>query len=178
MALNEAEAENRLSHDSFVLSLIGEQTRLFSYITMLIGDVNEANNILQETNIVIWRKADKFTDGTSFSMWARKIAYFCTLSYIRDKKRDKHIFDEEIVHQLAARPITADEDERRVALRHCLSTLTERSLELLRQRYWPGQSISVMASQRGRTEGAIKMALMRLRQSLAQCIQQKMEGLE
>ncbi len=176
MALNEA--ENRLSHDSFVLSLIGEQTRLFSYITMLIGDVNEANNILQETNIVIWRKADEFTDGTSFSMWARKIAYFCTLAFIRDKKRDKHIFDEEIVHQLAARPITADEDERRVALRHCLSTLTERSLELLRQRYWPGQSISAIASQRGRTEGAIKMALMRLRQALAQCIQQKMEGLE
>src|SRR5262245_43171691 len=123
------------SRDEFVRLLTGEQTSLFSYIATLLGDVNDASNVLQQTNMVLWRKADEFEAGTSFHAWARKVAYFQTLAYIRDMKRDKLVFDEELILQLADRPTIEDEDERRIALRHCLGTLSESSLELLQQRY-------------------------------------------
>ena len=90
------------SRDEFVRLLTGEQTSLFAYIATLLGDVNDASNVLQQTNMVLWKKADEFAPGTSFHAWARKVAYFQTLAYIRDKKRDKLVFDEELVLQLAA----------------------------------------------------------------------------
>jgi RNA polymerase sigma-70 factor (ECF subfamily) len=162
------------SREAFVQLLTNEQTRLFSYIVTLLGNVNDASNVLQQTNMVLWRKADEFLIGTNFQVWARKVAYFQTLAYLRDKKRDKHIFDYQLLEQLASRPAACDEDERRVALRHCLGSVSHESLDLLRERYSPGRSISEIAKQRRKSEAAIKMALMRIRQALAQCIERQL----
>ena len=157
--------------EEFVQLLTCEQTRLFGYCVMLLGDVNDASNVLQQTNLVLWRKANEFAIGTNFHVWVKKIAYYQTLAYLRDKKRDKHIFDEKLLEQLASRPTVVDEDERRVALRHCLGVISRDSLDLLQQRYAPGKSISEIASQQHKTESAVKMALMRIRQSLVHCIE-------
>jgi RNA polymerase sigma-70 factor, ECF subfamily len=157
--------------EAFVRLMTGEQTRLFSYIVMLLGDVNDASNVLQQTNLVIWRKAAEFEIETDFQGWARKIAYYQTLAFLRDRRRDRHVFDEELLTQLASKPVEVDEDERRVALRHCLSNISGESLNLLQERYGPGKSISEIAQDRHKSEGAIKMALMRIRQALVQCIE-------
>lgn len=159
------------AREAFVQLLTSEQTRLFSYIVTLLGDVNDASNVLQQSNMVLWRKADEFELGTNFHIWAKKIAYYQTLAYLRDRKRDRHIFDEDLLEQLASRPAIVDEDERRVALRHCLGSISGNSLHLLQQRYAPGKSISEIAKQQCKTEGAVKMALMRIRQALFQCIE-------
>lgn len=169
-------AKTSESRDEFVRMLTGEQTSIFSYIATLLGDVNEASNVLQQTNMVLWKKADEFLPGTSFHAWARKVAYFQTLAYIRDKKRDKLVFDEDIVQQLADRPTIEDEDERRIALRHCLGTLSESALELLQQRYAPGKSIRDIAASRNKKVGAVKMALLRIRQALVDCIENQLQG--
>lgn len=160
----------------FVAMLTGEQTRLFSYITTLVGDVNDASNILQQTNVVLWQKAEEFVPGTAFFPWAQKIAYYSTLSFLRDRKRDRHIFDMETLQQIAAAPVDPGVDERRVALRHCLNSLSEESRELVQQRYGPGVSISQMAQRTGKSEGSVRMALMRIRIALAGCIQRQMEA--
>ena len=159
---------------TFVQLLTGEQTRLFGYITTLLGNVNDASNVLQQTNMVLWRKADEFHLGTNFQVWSRKVAYYQTLAFLRDKKRDKHIFDDALLAQLASRPAPIDEDERRIAMRHCLGTISRDSLELLRERYSPGKSIADIAQQRHKSEGSVKMALMRIRQALADCVERQL----
>lgn len=168
-------SDNDESREAFVQLLTGAQTRLFGYITTLLGDVNDASNVLQQTNMVLWRKADQFSSGTDFHAWALKIAYYQTLAHLRDRKRDRHVFDEVLVQQLASRCSETDEDERRLALRHCLGHLSEDQLDLLRQRYGPGRSILEIAKQRRKSASAIKMALCRLRQSLARCIEGQLQ---
>jgi RNA polymerase sigma-70 factor (ECF subfamily) len=170
------ETSSERATEVFIQLLTGEQTRLFGYIATLLGDVNDASNVLQQTNMVLWRKAGEFAIGTNFQVWARKVAYFQTLAFLRDRKRDRHIFDAELLDQLASRPAVSDEDERRVALRHCLGTISHESLELLRQRYAPGKTISAIARDRHKSEGAVKMALMRIRQSLVHCIERQLSG--
>jgi RNA polymerase sigma-70 factor (ECF subfamily) len=164
------------AREEFVQLLTGEQTRLFGYIVTLLGDVNDASNVLQQANMVLWRKANEFKPGTNFHMWAKKTAYYQTLAYLRDRKRDKLVFDEDVLEQLASRPDEVDEDERRVALRHCLGGISRDSLDLLQQRYAPGKTISEIASLQRKTEGAVKMALMRIRQALIHCIEGQLEG--
>ena len=160
--------------EDFVRLLTGEQTHLYGYIITLLGDVNDASNVLQQTNLVIWRKAQEFEPQSNFPMWARKIAYYQSLAFLRDRKRDRHIFDEDVLSELAARPSEDDEDERRIALRHCLGTISVQSLNLLQERYGPGKSISEIANDRHKTQAAVKMALMRIRQALVHCIEGQM----
>ena len=170
----EPNPSNDLAREAYVQQLIAEQTGLFAYIVTLLGNLNDASNVLQQTNLVLWRKAEQFTPGTSFHSWSKKTAYYQTLAFLRDKKRDKHIFDEALLEKLAARPTVFDEDERRVALRHCLGTISADSLNLLRQRYTPGTPVADIAKQRRKSEGAIRNALMRIRQTVVECIERQL----
>jgi RNA polymerase sigma-70 factor (ECF subfamily) len=46
----------------------------------LLGDLNEAQNVLQETNMVLWRRSADFADGTGVAAWARKVADYQALA--------------------------------------------------------------------------------------------------
>jgi len=159
------------AREAFVRMLTDEQTHLYRYVISLLGDVNDASNVLQQTNLVIWRKAAEFDIESNFQVWARKIAYYQALAFLRDRKRDKHVFDEDVLAQIASRPLEDDEDERRIALRHCLGLISGQSLNLLQERYGPGKSICEIAQEQQKSQAAIKMALMRIRQTLVQCIE-------
>jgi RNA polymerase sigma-70 factor, ECF subfamily len=162
------------SRDEFVKLLTAAQPRLFSYLAMVLGDVHDANNVLQETNVTLWTKADDFAPGTNFLAWAREIAYFKALAFTRDRRRDKLVLDQEFIEQIIDEPEFAELDQRRATLRHCLSELSEKQLNLLRQRYAAGTSLASIAETEHKTVAAIKMVLRRLRMALLGCIERRL----
>jgi RNA polymerase sigma-70 factor (ECF subfamily) len=162
------------SRDEFVRLLTSAQPRLFSYLAMVLGDVHDANNVLQEANVTLWTKADEFTPGTNFLAWAREVAYFKALAFVRDRKRDKLIVDQDLIERVAAGRQHGEIDQRRASLRHCLSHLNEKQMNVLRMRYSAGASIAAIASQEQKSEAAVKMSLRRLRLSLMTCIQRRL----
>ena len=89
--------------EDFVRDLTGSQRRLHAFIMSLLPDPMAAEDILQNTNVIIWRKADTFTPGTNFIAWACQIAKNQVFSYVRDRGRDRLVFDDVLVEQLAAR---------------------------------------------------------------------------
>jgi RNA polymerase sigma-70 factor (ECF subfamily) len=162
------------SKAQFVQLLTAAQPRLFSYITTLLGDVHDANNVLQDANVTLWTKANDFQPGTSFIAWAREIAYYKALSFVRDVKRDRLIVDHALVEHVFARTDDVEDDERRLALRHCVAELNERQRDLLRARYADGASLAKIACQTKKTEPAVKMALHRIRTALMACVQRRL----
>ena len=68
--------------EEFVRLLTEAQGPVYGYLLTLITDRNRARDLLQETNITIWKKADTFEEGTNFNAWACKIAYFHVLSFV------------------------------------------------------------------------------------------------
>jgi RNA polymerase sigma-70 factor (ECF subfamily) len=52
--------------EEFIRWLTGHQSGLFSYLVALLGDVHEARNVLQETNLVLWRRSANFAEGDRF----------------------------------------------------------------------------------------------------------------
>ena len=61
--------------ERFIRCLTDHQSRLFAYLVALLGDVHEARNVLQETNLELWRKSADFADGSDFSAWSRRVAH-------------------------------------------------------------------------------------------------------
>lgn len=156
--------------------LTEQQNALFAYLVSLVGDFHEANDILQETNLVLCRRADEYEQARDFGALARRVAYLQTLAFLRDRKRDRHrFFSEELLHQLAEQPQPeVAEDQHRIAMRLCLAELRENHRELIAERYGSDRSIKELAQRRGQSESAIKMALARIRQSLLQCIEHRL----
>ncbi len=167
-------ANNGSSRDEFVQLLTAAQPRLFSYLAMVLGDVHDANNVLQEANVTLWTKADDFQPGTNFLAWAREVAYFKALAFVRDRKREKLILSQELVEQVVTRPERVETDQRRVPLRHCMSELSPKQMTVLRMRYSDGESIAKIAAKENKSEAAVKMSLRRLRLALMDCINRRM----
>ena len=161
-------------HDEQIVQLIaGCQDRLFAYVLTLVPDRTVARDILQEANLVLWRRRERFAAGTSFVAWAYKIAFMQVLAHRRDRGRDRHVFfSEELMGQLAreAQQDLEGLSDRRVALQGCLAKLSERQRWLIAQRYSSGNSINVIAEMTGKAVGAIATAVYRIRNALRDCI--------
>lgn len=162
--------------EHFVQQLATHQNRLYGYVFSLLGDHSRAADVLQETNIVLWRKIDEFQIDRAFLPWAFAIARFQVLAHLRDKKRDRLLLDAELAEAVCAESEHQAEklDDLRDALRPCLTTLTEGNRELVERRYFQGMSIADIAAEVGRTVSAVKVALLRSRRHLSECIQRRL----
>ena len=154
------------------------QRQVFSYIYVLVPNRSDAEDLLQETSLVICEKFNEFKEGTDFVAWACQIAYW-RVRYSRQKfARSKVVFDQDIVDVVAqtASAMTAELDERHEALAHCLARLHPRDREMLIARYEPGGSVDEAARRSGRTLKTAYKALARLRKLLLDCVSTRLAG--
>lgn len=158
----------------FVLLITDWQSRLFGYLVTLLGNVHDARDVLQETNLVLLRKMEDYAPGTDFGAWARRCAYFEALGFIRDRKRDRHLFDEDLLEQFSEDPEPEEGTvDLALALRDCLTRLPEEQRKLIQERYSKREPLKKLALQFKKKESALKMSLMRIRKSLYECIEHK-----
>lgn len=161
----------------FVYDLTDWQNRLFGYLVTLLGNVHDARDVLQETNLVMWRRMDTFTPGTDFGAWARKCAYFQAMAFLRDRKRGPSLLGEELLALIAEEEGQnhADENERKLALRDCLGGLSDEHRALIKRRYHDAMPLRKLATDCGKSESAMKMTLLRIREMLHVCIESKLK---
>jgi len=161
------------TQDEFITQLTMAQPSLWAYVFSLLPDHVAAQDVLQETNLTLWRKVQEFQPGTSFVAWACQVAYFHVLSHRRRVRRDRLVLDDGVFAYLAERQAdrAAELGDRAVALRSCLDKLPPPSRKLLEERYAPGGSVKELAEADGRSVAALSQVLYRLREKLLQCIE-------
>jgi len=152
--------------------LIGVQRALHAYILTLLPDCDAAHDVLQETNMVLWRKSGQFKLGTNFFAWACRIAEFQARAWMRDKSRDPLELDDELIETLGreAEEMVPMLTDRITALQECMSKLPDRDQTLLKKRYARGASVKNLAAEAGKTVNAISRSLYRIRCLLLDCI--------
>src|SRR4051812_23964504 len=84
-----------LQVESFLRLWEAHRRRVFHFILALLPAVQDAEDVLQETSIVLWRKFGEFEPGTNFLSWAHKVAHFEVLRHRR--KGGRHQLIEESV---------------------------------------------------------------------------------
>lgn len=162
--------------EEFISLLTSSQDSLYRYVlSMVAGQHHRAKDLLQETNLVIWRKSTEFRWGTDFGAWTRRIAHYCVLSDVRDTQRSPMLFSEELVRTLAVdydkHALAADERKR--LLNDCLVKLPAAQKAVIRSRYVDGLSVSEIAKQNGKSGNATSALLYRIRLALLDCVARK-----
>ncbi len=149
------------------------QRKVFLYALGLIHNSADAEEILQETNVILWRKFDEYEQGTSFESWACRIAYFEALKYREKVARERRVFSSKLVETLStdAEEVADEFDDRRDALEGCLTKLRDVDRTLVLKRYQPGATTRRLAESSGRSVQGTRKSLHRIRMTLFECIE-------
>ncbi len=161
----------------FVQLFTQHQRRLYLFVLSQIPNPTEAEEILQNTNLVIWSKYSQFRLGTNFFAWACQIARFEVLKYRERHYRDKLSFSDDFVQWVADETETQSEalESRRQALNQCLNNLRSRDRELIQMRYAPGESGKSVAELLGRPSNSVYQSLSRIRRTLTECVNRRLK---
>jgi len=159
--------------EEFIGLLTANQTPIYACILTLLPDRAAAQDVLQETNLTLWRKAGEFEAGTNFLAWAGRIARYHVLNHRRKLKRDRLVFEESLFLELAERQAQRVEDygALHASLRHCIEKLPAPQRRLVERRYALDGSVQRIAEQDGKSVGAISQSLYRIRELLLNCVQ-------
>jgi RNA polymerase sigma-70 factor, ECF subfamily len=157
----------------FVELLTQHQRKLYGYIYTLIHNAADSDDLLQQTNLVLWKKHEEYKLGTNFMAWACRVAFFNVQNFLKSKGRSRVCFSQELLSKLA--DLQADRAEvhaiRSLLLIGCMEKLSAPSQQLLKLCYDGSHSIQDVAKQLGRPVGSMYTTLSRIRLKLWECIQ-------
>ncbi|MCC7083961.1 MAG: sigma-70 family RNA polymerase sigma factor [Pirellulales bacterium] len=159
--------------DEFVDLLTRHKHQIFNLIFCMVQSLADAEDVFQQTTMVLWNKFDEFQPGTEFGAWASRVARFRALNFIRSKRRERVLFSEDLVVQLAETRFDSAEmqDARLRALASCREKLSQADQMLLSVCYGGGTTIREAAKLIGRPVGAVYDSLSRIRGALYDCIE-------
>src|SRR5262245_8265994 len=81
--------------EQFLQLFLANERRIYAFILALVPVWSDADDLLQETSAVLWRKLDEFQPGSDFVAWALKIARFEVLNYRKRQSRDRGLFSDQ-----------------------------------------------------------------------------------
>lgn len=173
-----------LSNEDFVTLLTRAQPKLFGFIGRLVVDRTDTEDVLQETNLAIWKLAEQFQEGTDFVAWACSVAYYRVLEHRTAAKKFRVRLADKMLELLAS--VSLDDnrldslvaaeqfEQRRLALAACLDQMPERNRELLLDYYERGRSFGDIAVRLGRNANAVAQLFHRMRATLRACLKGKL----
>jgi RNA polymerase sigma-70 factor (ECF subfamily) len=152
------------------------QGRLQAFIRTLVHDPSQADDVFQATSLVLWRSFATFRRDAEFLPWALGTARHQVLLHWRTRRRDRHVFSEALLADLADSAAAAvDSAEARLAaLEGCIANLSERQRDLVRMFYGENQSAAEIADRWDRTVHAVYKALKVMRRALFDCVSRKL----
>jgi RNA polymerase sigma-70 factor (ECF subfamily) len=165
--------------EAFLRLLTEHERRLALYVTGLVACPQDAQDVMQEGKIIMWRQFHQFELGTNFPAWARKILFYQVLAYRRRSKRTRseHLSDV-LLERLSEESESAVREQRwerrEKALRECVTKLSPEHREILELRYREEASIEGISRRTERTEGAVYRLLSRLRKNLYLCVEKQL----
>ena len=159
-------------HDQFLRLFAEHEPALRTFVRSLLPSRGDASEVMQEVAVVLWQKFAEFDATRDFRKWAFGVARYQSLAYLRDRARDRLVFNDELVNRLADEAAAAQprHDAQREALATCLKKLPEAQRALVLDVYAKGTRIDELAAQRGQTAMSLYKLLQRIRQTLLQCV--------
>ena len=168
--------DNSEDKNELFIKLLAENERaLTRYVMALIPSIADAEDILQESKLTMWRSFGDFKEGTNFKAWARKIIFHRILSYrnFKSKEASRYVFSDAFYEVLSEEfnkgEVNHEQDFAK--LQKCISGLQDVHRKMILERYHEGKSIEGLADSIGRTVAACYKTLSRIRLNLKRCIQ-------
>jgi RNA polymerase sigma-70 factor (ECF subfamily) len=149
--------------------------KLYGICLRLLGSEAEAQDVLQEAYVTVWRSAARFDAAKASAItWLAVVARNKAIDRLRQRRPEGDQLDAaaEIADEgpLATAVIEQQEDSRRLA--HCHDQLEERSRAMIRAAFLDGATYPELAEREGVPLGTMKSWIRRGLLRLRGCLEQ------
>lgn len=151
---------NRATYErGFRVLMSAYQERLYWHVRRMVENHDDANDVIQNVFVKVFRSIDKFEGKSKLYTWLYRIATNESITFLnKKKKKPTNSLDDElstISHQL-----TADEyfdgDDAMQRLKAAVATLPEKQKAVFNLRYYEDLSYKEIADILDTTVGALK----------------------
>lgn len=166
-------------HNREFVRLLAEHERQLSvYVHTLVPMWHDAEDVLQNTKLRLWEQFDSFQPETNFGGWATAVAKSMIQTHRKRCQRQRICFSDRLLEKISQYlPATSSklQDERASALVECVRSLNDASRNLLRLVCSGHRRIKDIAHELGQTPSATSVAFFRIRRTLFECVQQRLQ---
>jgi RNA polymerase sigma-70 factor len=150
--------------------------RIYGFIMTLVFSHHDAEEVFQNTSVVLWNKFGEFSPGSNFFAWASRIAYFEVLGHMKQQRRAR-VLSQEAFDSLADEALAMSDETgaRQEALEECLSRLATTDRKLVEERYYFQRPPKQIAAMHSRSVDSVYRALSRIHNTLLRCVERNME---
>jgi RNA polymerase sigma-70 factor (ECF subfamily) len=182
-----SEAAATGSPEEFGRILRLHQGRVRAYLRRYVCEPDLADDLAQETFLAAYRSLPQRNPAAPLDLWLLGIARHRALQHLRDEARRRDHEGRRLRAALAswsADRVEADAErmgdrEREVsALKQCVAGLPRHSAGLISAFYYQRLTSAEIARKFGKKESAVRMTLLRLREALKLCVENRTVGPE
>lgn len=162
-------------HDEFLRLFSRHSRQIYYFVFSLVMSHADAEEVFQDTCVVLWKKFDSYDPEGNFLGWACQIALF-EIKQLRRKQRRLQLFSDEVLTALADQAIANSDrlDARQEYLGDCIERLSKPDQALLEQRYRQQLKPKEIADALSRSVYSVYRALNRIHNALMHCVNVKM----
>lgn len=170
-------------HEEFVVLMTRHQRRIWWFINSMLPAASDADDVLQETSLVLWRKWDQFDREREFISWACGIARLQVFKFVRKNKSKRSYLNEIVLGEIAdiaEREVQnlARTETRLEALKQCVQRLEDDERKLIKRRYEDEWTTQRIARETSRPLVTIYKTLARARGKLSDCVNRRLANFE
>src|SRR6516162_2155469 len=113
-------------HDQFVERFVRSQDRIYAYVATLLPNRTDAEEVFQQTSLVLWKKWQQFDPDRDFVRWACGMAHHEVRNFLRKHAEKRRVYlSEDVLEEVARVRLDLHDvlEARRRALRECLARL-------------------------------------------------------
>ncbi|TWU16178.1 sigma-70 family RNA polymerase sigma factor [Allorhodopirellula heiligendammensis] len=151
------------------------QPAVSAFITSVVRDFRDRDDVLQDVAVAVIESFNSYDPDYPFVAWAIGVARNQVRLYLRGRRRDRLVFDDETVAALAmaVTEVMPEATPQMDYLHDCIDLVEGRASLLLELRYRNDLKPAAIADQVGMTANSVAKALQRVREHLKNCIDQK-----
>lgn len=163
------------TQDQFAEQFLLSQRRVYAYIVSMLPNRTDAEEVFQQTSLILWRKWAEFDAEREFDRWACGIAHNEIRNYIRRADRGCISLTEAMLDTLGESLLANKPrpDNRIDALEKCLEELSASHQELVERCYRRDEKPIELAKQLGLAPATLYMKLHRIRRALVECVERR-----
>ncbi len=167
---------NEYRYESFLKLYRANEKHIFRFILALLPNYSAAEDVMQDTMLVMWKKFDQYEAGTNFAAWGMQIGRFAVMQFQRKVQSGIVCFDSNALEKIIEHEevLREKEDAYSEALEECVKHLKEKSKRIISLRYVDNMKIVDIALKIEKTLNSTYQAMSRIHQSLLKCVMQRL----
>jgi RNA polymerase sigma-70 factor, ECF subfamily len=152
--------------DAFRELYLDYHRRLTRFLSRLMRNPADAEEIVNDTLWIVWTKAPEFRGASRVSTWIFGIAYRRSLKKLRTVMRYERAIQRELLESEGVAHVDSKASEERQALRHALAQLTADQRLVMEFAYFLGHSCAEIAEIVGAPVNTVKSRMLHARRKL------------